>query len=142
MKRISIYIALIALLSPLASMAQFTFTNGNNSLELSGYLIGFYQYRPKFPGDPDAGNYKKNTFDLDDARFNIKGFVKGGLRFEVELNFADIIAFIQTPTDQTAVPLTEAHINYVNPYVNIEAGYFKLPFSPSSMIDKVPSPFL
>lgn len=142
MKKISIYIALVALLLPLASIAQFTFTNGNNSLELSGYLIGFYQYRPQFPGDPKAGDYSKNTFDLDDARFNIKGFVKGGLKFEVEINFADIIAFIQTPTDQTAVPLTEAYMAYVNPYLNVKAGYFKLPFSPSSMIDKVPSPFL
>ena len=130
------------MLLPLATFAQFSFTNGNNSLELSGYLIGFYQYRPQFAGDPKAGDYKKNTFDLDDARFNIKGFVRGGLKFEVEINFADIIPFATTPTDPTAVPLTEANVTYLNPYLNVKAGYFKLPFSPSSMMDKLPSPYL
>ena len=142
MKKIYLQLCIVALLMPLGSFAQFTFTNGNNSLELSGYLVGFYQYRPQFTGDPKAGDFKKNTFDLDDARFNMKGFVKGGLKFELEINFADIIAFIGTPTDQTAVPLTEANITYTNPYLNIKAGYFKLPFSPSSMIDKIPSPFM
>lgn len=142
MKKIYSIIFVAALLLPSAGFAQFTFTNGSSALELSGYLIGFYQYRPQFPGDPRAGDYSKNTFDLDDARFNIKGWTKYGLRFELEINFADIPAFIATPTDQTAMPLTEANVQYINPYVNIEAGYFKLPFSPSSMIDKVPSPFL
>jgi Phosphate-selective porin O and P len=142
MKKTLVVTALFAFLLPAISFSQFTFTNGNSSLELSGYLIGFYQYRPQFAGDPNAGNYSKNTFDLDDARFNIKGWTRGGLKFEIELNMADIIAFIQTPTDQTAVPLTEAYIAYLNPYLNLKAGYFKLPFSPSSLIDKVPSPFL
>ncbi len=142
MKKIFILIALFATLVPGKTFAQFTFTNGNNSLELSGYLIGFYQYRPQFPGDPKAGDYKKDVFDLDDARFNIKGWNRLGFKFELEINFADIPAFIITPTDQTAMPLTEANVSYINPYVNIKAGYFKLPFSPSSMIDKVPSPYL
>ncbi len=133
---------MLTLLAPIATFAQFTFSNGNNSLELSGYVIGFYQYRPQFTGDPNAGNYKKNTFDLDDARFNMKGFVKGGLKFEIEINFADIIPFATTPTDQTAIPLTEANVVYMNPYLNVKAGYFKLPFSPSSMMDKIPSPYL
>ena len=142
MKKIFIIAVIALFLIPVGSFAQFTFTNGGNSMELSGYLIGFYQYRPQFPGDPKAGNYSKNTFDLDDARFNIKGMVKGGLKFEVEINFADIIAYVQNINDQTSVPLTEAYAAWVNPYLNVKAGYFKLPFSPSSMIDKVPSPFL
>ena len=142
MKKIYVLILAIAALLPASCFAQFTFTNGNNSLQLSGYVVAFYQYRPQFAGDPKAGNYKKNTFDLDDARFNMRGFVRGGLNFNIELNFADIIAFAGNINDQTAVPLTEAWVGYNNPYLNIKAGYFKLPFSPSSMIDKIPSPFL
>ena len=142
MKKLYILVSVIALLLPAISFSQFTFTNGNNSLQLSGYLIGFYQYRPQYAGDPKAGDYKKNLFDLDDARFNMRGFVRGGLNFNIEVNFADIIAFAGNINDQTTVPLTEAWIGYNNPYLNVKAGYFKLPFSPSSMIDKVPSPFM
>ncbi|MDB5284674.1 MAG: hypothetical protein JWO06_3749 [Bacteroidota bacterium] len=142
MRRIYLQLALIAILFPLNSFAQFTFSNGSNSLELGGYLVGFYQYRPQFSGDPKAGNYSKNTFDLDDARFNIKGYVKGGIKFEMEVNFADVIAFASNINDQTLVPLTEANLTYANPYLNVRAGYFKIPFSPSSLVDKIPSPYL
>jgi hypothetical protein len=139
-----LYILLFAFITllPQAASSQFTFASGDRSLQLGGYLIGFYQYRPQFAGDPRAGNYDKNTFDLDDARFNMKGWTKGGFKFEIEVNFADIPAFISNTNDQTAMPITEANIQYINPYLNFKAGYFKLPFSPSSMIDKVPSPFL
>jgi hypothetical protein len=141
MKKIFTSLCVVAMLLPAGSFAQFTFTNGWNSMELSGYLVGFYQYRPKFTGDTKT-SFNKNTFDLDDARFNIKGYVKGGFKFEVEINFADIIAYVQNINDQTSVPLTEANVQYINPYVNIKVGYFKLPFSQSSIIDKIPSPFL
>ena len=141
MKKIFISICAITMLLPLGSFGQFTFSNGWNSMELSGYIVGFYQYRPKFTGDTKT-SHNKNTFDLDDARFNIKGYVKGGFKFEVEMNFADVIAYVQNINDQTSLPLTEANVQYINPYLNIKVGYFKLPFSPSSMIDKIPSPFL
>ncbi|HWB63704.1 MAG TPA: porin [Chitinophagales bacterium] len=141
MKKISV-LSFVLLLGYGISFGQFTITHGWNSLQLGGYLIGFYQYQPAYKGDPNAGDYHKNTFRFDDARLQIKGYVKGAVKYELEANLADIIAFASNPNDPQSIPLTEANIRYENPYLNVKVGYFKLPFSASSNVDKIPSPFM
>lgn len=141
MKKLYTLLAAFILIST-AVQAQHTFTHGNNSFEISGYLISYYQYRPTFAGDPNANDHHKNTFALDDARLVMKGYVKGGFKYELEANFADLVTIaINGIKDIKSAPLTEANISYSCPYINIKAGYFKLPTSASSLVDKIPSPF-
>ena len=142
MRKTYIYALTLLLLSPVFSFAQHTFTNGSNTLEISGYLITYYQYRKPIVATTSS-DLHKSTFQLDDARLNIKGFAHGRFKYEVEINYIDImtIAFGGT-AELKHIPLTEANVTYVNPYVNIRAGYLKVPFSSSSINDKVPSPFL
>ena len=143
MRKIYTHILALLMLSPGISFAQHTFTNGANTLEISGYLIAFYQYRMPNPATPPSSDLHNSTFQLDDARFNLKGYAHGRIKYEIEMNFVDImtIAFGGTAAIKH-LPLTEANVSYINPYVNVKVGYFKVPFSSSSLVDKVPSPFM
>jgi len=133
----------LAILIPSVSFAQHSFTNGNSSLEIGGYVIGFYQFRQPIPPAGTNPDLHKSTFEMDDARLNLKGTTHGIFKYELEVNFVDVVALaINGIKDIKSAPLTEANIEYINPIVNVKAGYFKVPFSPSSMMDKIPSPFL
>ena len=129
------------LFAPLVGLAQHTFTNGANTLEISGYTIFYYQYRMPIITTPPQSDLHKSTFQLDDARFNLKGYVHGRIKYEVELNFIDIMTIAFGGTAQLKhIPLTEANVSYINPYVNVKVGYFKVPFSSSSTFNSVFSP--
>jgi hypothetical protein len=129
-----------ALASSLIAQHSIVFPAG--SMEFGGYIIGFYEYRPTFTGDPNS-NYKHNTFVIDDARFSIKGWFKGGLRYHVEINTVDLVTLaLNGIKDIKSNPLTEAHVSYINPYLNVKVGYMKVPFSASSILDKINSPSL
>jgi hypothetical protein len=144
MKRISTLLIYFALLVPVFSYAQHTFTSGNTSMEISGYLIAFYAYEPNANGITPTG--KHNLFDLDDARLQFAGMTKGNhgaFKWEVEANFATVAELaIDGISKIKDAPLTEAHVTYVNPIVNVKMGYFKIPFSPNSIADKLGSAFL
>ena len=145
MKRISTLLISFALLLPAFGFAQgHTFTSGNTSMEISGYVIAFYAYEPNTAGQKTTGDH--NLFDLDDARLQFNGMTKGdhgAFKWEVEVNFATVAELaIDGISKIKDAPLTEAHVTYINPVVNIEMGYFKLPFSPNSMADKLGSAFL
>jgi hypothetical protein len=146
MKKISTLFIYFILFAPAFSFAQHTFTSGNTSMEIGGYIIAFYSYEPNAPGITFTG--KHNLFDLDDARLQFSGFTKGGgnlgsFKWEMEANFATIteiaIDGISKIKDQ---PLTEANVTYMNPIVNIKVGYMKVPFSAISNEDKMGTPFL
>jgi hypothetical protein len=76
------------------------------------------------------------------------GFTKGSgnlgsFKWELEANFATITELaIDGISKIKDAPLTEANMTYMNPIVNIKMGYFKLPFSPISLEDKLGTPFL
>ena len=143
MKKRYFLFLLSAALFPLSNSAQHTFTSGSNSLEIGGYVIAGYQYRPHFKNDPNGNDYSKNTFFLDDARLEIKGYVHGRFRYNLECNFADFIPLaIDGIKAIKSAPVTEANISYINPYINVKAGYMKLPFGASSNMDKIPSPYM
>lgn len=133
----------LLLFSSLKSFGQFSFTNGTSSFEISGYIIAYYQFRQPIPPAGTSPDLHKSTFQMDDARLNLKGYYHGKFKYELEMNYVDVVNLaINGLKDIKSAPLTEANIVYINPVVNIKAGYFKLPFSPSSIMDKVPSPFL
>ena len=145
MKRISTLLISFAFLLPVFTFAQgHTFTSGNTSMEISGYIVAFYGYEPNTAGHTITGSH--NLFDLDDARLQFAGMTignHGSFKWEIEANFATIPEIaIDGISKIKDAPLTECHVTYVNPIVNIKMGYFKLPFSPNSIADKLGSAFL
>ena len=119
-----------------------TFTNGDNSLEIGGYLVTFYQYRPKYTGD--TKNSSNNVFTIDDARFSLRGWIHGRLKFHFEYNFAALgawlgvdptVASTKSAQNQQALPtsspkdnpLTECHMTYTIPVIGMDVkfGYMK-----------------
>ena len=142
-KIITLSILALCMFDSFLASAQHSFSNGNSSLEIGGYIIGFYQFRQPIPPAGTNPDLHKSTFMLDDARLNMKGFTHGMFKYELELNFVDVVGLaVNGIADIKHAPITEANVVYINPIVNVKAGYFKVPFSPSSLMDKVPSPFL
>lgn len=141
MKKILPLILLLTIYVGMKGQHSFAF-HGHN-IEIGGYIIAYYQQRFPYPGYPKMDDNSKNTFVLDDARLEIKGYHKGRFRYTLGLNFADFAKLaINGVKSINNPPVTEAHIRYINNIVNVKAGYMKLPFSQSSNMDKVPSPFM
>ncbi len=120
-------------------ISQISFTNGDHSLEISGSISTYYNYRFYKDGQTD---FKKNRFNLRDAQLQIEGRYKNKLEYEFQADFADLAAGSTVVVDPENPGLMDASVTFKYiPKVNITAGYGKLPYSRSSLVPFIYSPY-
>lgn len=115
---------------------QFTLYKGNHSLEISGMMTSFYNYRFYHEGTTD---FKKNRFGLRDLQLQLEGRKGKKCEYELQIDFADIFSKVDDPENPG---LMDANFTYkAFPFLDIKAGYQKIPYSRSTLVPFVYSPF-
>lgn len=123
-----LFIGFTILSSTLFVGAQTAFIAGNKSLEISGTVAGFYNYRVLKAGED---NYKNNKFMLRNAILGINGRVENKWEYELKADFFNISSFnIEDPENPG---LVTAYIAYKSKPVDIKFGYDKVPYSQASL---------
>jgi hypothetical protein len=122
------------------TFSQITITNGVHNFEISGCISGFYNHRII---KPEATNQSlnNNRFDLRDAQIQIEGRVGRTWAYEFQFDLADI-ASGQSAVDGENPGLMDANVKYKGfKLFDIQAGFGKTPYSRSSLVPIVYSPF-
>ena len=133
-----IYITLLVVLSVFGVNGQVTISNGYHNLEISGSISTYYNYRVLKPNEFDR---KKDRFKLRDAQIQIEGRYKNLVEYEFQCDFADIAAGTAGGLDPENPGLMDAYVTYKGLPVDIRVGYGKLPYSRSSMVPFIYSPY-
>ncbi|OJW77855.1 MAG: hypothetical protein BGO69_00065 [Bacteroidetes bacterium 46-16] len=133
-------IVLLSLLVSSTASAQFTFTAGDNILELSGLIGVYYNYRFLKPAET---SYKKDRFGLRDMKLDLEGKKGNKWEYELKVDFADLATNSAAGgiVDPENPGLECAYIMYKGLPVTIELGYDKLPYSQGSIDDIYSIPF-
>jgi len=118
---------------------QTSFTNGVNSLEISGVITAIYKYRFLDSSNPDNHvgnnisnplNRKKNVFNLNNARLNIQGTKGTRWSYRVQADLAQL-GFSSASGEFPAI--ADGWIAYkAMTGLRITLGYHKLPYSANS----------
>jgi hypothetical protein len=128
----------------LDGLKPFKVSSGDNTVKIGTIVSGYYDWRDYPKGaTPDL---TKNSFNLKDARLDVKG--KVGIDYEYHLQL-DFSAFTQT-YEPGGGPLDDANITYkglshlskknINLF-NVNFGYGKVPFSLNSLVEHYESPY-
>lgn len=120
------------------ALAQFTLGTRDHVIELSGQLSGFYNYRFQ---DPGGNTFDHNRFDLRDAIFQIEGRTRNSFGYELQMDFADLAQNQGAIRDFENPGLMDAFIYKKIKFIELKAGYMKLPYSWQSMVPFFRSPF-
>jgi hypothetical protein len=119
--------------------AQLTLSNGDHTVEISGIISSYYNYRFNKPGDKD---FDRNRFDLRDAGLQLEGRYKKIAGYEFQIDFADLIQNQGGIRDFENPGLMDAFMYLrITPNIRIKGGYSKLPYSFTSITPFVRSPF-
>lgn len=135
MKKLALLALSLFSLINLNSYAQYTLVKPNGFMEISGYFLGYYNYR-QYPAG--STNLKDNTFAVDYAVINFKGAVKKVWQYEIKLN---TVAFVIPGTDDGAIMEAKAGYHSLNDAIAVTFGYQKLPFDRSSMLENIEMPY-
>jgi len=105
--------------------AQLTITNGNHTVEITGSVSTFYNYRSVNAGEVDLS---KNRFKLRDAQIGLDGRVGEDFEYSLKADFADMAANNGTNVIDPENPgLLEANVTYKGlKFLDIQTGYGKL----------------
>lgn len=116
--------------------AQYTLVKPNGYLELSGYVVGFYNQRFYTAADK---SHAKNRFAMDYVVIRLDGNVNRRWNYQLQLNNAAL--FDPSTSDGF---LMDAYVAYNSLVDNLEikAGYTKIPFCRSSLVSNTESPFI
>lgn len=126
--RINRYILSLLSLISFASNAQVTIGNGENSLEISGVLSTYYNYRILENG---VNEKDKNRFNLRDAQIQLEGREGKNWEYKLQIDFADIA---QSSSDPENPGLMDAWIQYKGlKWFDVRIGYGKIAWSRSSL---------
>lgn len=123
-----IFLFLLCLgVSPLLH-AQLTITNGENSLQISGIISTYLNFRTLDSGEVEKD---KNRFNLRDAQIQLEGRKGKHWEYELQVDFADLG---QASADPENPGIMDAYVSYggFNAF-SIKLGYGKLPWSRSSL---------
>lgn len=132
--------AFITLLS-FSAISQISFTNGKHSLEISGGISAYYNHRFVKP-DATNQNQNKNRFGLRDAQLQIEGRYGQVWEYELQVDFADFASSAIGEADPENPGLMDAYIKYKGlKFVDIQLGYGKTPYSRSSLVPFIYSPY-
>lgn len=139
MKKI-VYTAIASLLIASAAQAQLTLSNGEHVVEISGSASTYYNQRILKEGEND---HSKDRFKLRDAQLNIEGRIKNIWEYKLQVDFADMSANTAGGEIDPENPgLMDANVTYKGlDFMEIKAGYGKLPYSFSSMVPFSFSPY-
>jgi hypothetical protein len=121
-------------------ISQVTITNGNHSLEISGVISGYYNYRVL---KPEAINQNKNNnrFRLRDAQIQFEGRIGRTWAYELQVDIADL-ASGQSSIDGENPGLMDAYVKYKGlKFFDIQVGFGKTPYSRSSLVPFIYSPY-
>ena len=132
-------IFLLALLASLcihpSAKAQLLLTDGRNTLEISGGLYTYYNYR-FYP--EKATDQKKNNFAVRNAYIDFEGRIGKNIEYDLKYNFAKV-----GQDDAENPPLMSANMLYKGlKVVDIRVGYGKLMYGRSSIVAFQYSPFI
>jgi hypothetical protein len=131
--------SMLALLFPSLALAQVTVINGNHILEISGNISSYYNHRWLIPGETGKD---KNRFTLRDAQFQFEGRIGNIWKYELQADFADMVANTTGQPDAENPGLMEANVAYTGfRLCDIKLGYGKLPYSFQSLVPFAQSPF-
>ena len=135
MKKIIPLFVLLNLFQSITMNAQFTLVKPNGYMEISGYFLGYYNYRAYPSGTTD---FKNNTFAMDYAVLDFNGMHSKIWHYEFKMN---TVAFVVPGTDDGAIMEANASYNSLNDDLMIKFGYGKLPFDRSSMLENIEFPY-
>jgi hypothetical protein len=141
-------LSFIFCLAALSGRSQISLTNGRHNLEISGTISTFYNQRIFTPGNPENRidddtsrpfDKSKNRFGLRDAQLQLEGRIGHEWEYELQVDFADMI----NPSDIGENPgLMDAWVQYKGlRFLDIKAGYQKIPYSRNSLVPFIYSPF-
>lgn len=120
-------------------LAQYTFTAGGNSLEVSGTISVYYNYRLLKPGVLD---HDKDRFALRDAILQFEGRKADNLEYELQVDIADLVSANAGASDPENPGLMDAWVKYKGfRLFDIMAGYGKVPYSRASLTPNKASPY-
>lgn len=135
----SLIVLLFSFIQPVA--AQISFTNGKHSLEISGGISAYYNHRLIKP-DATNQNMNKNRFGLRDAQLQIEGRYGQMWEYELQVDFADFASSSVGEADPENPGLMDAYVLFKGlKFVDIQFGYGKTPYSRSSLVPFIYSPY-
>lgn len=132
-----ILVFVVLLLASSSTFAQLTISNGKHALEISGAISAYYNHRFLKDGELDK---KKNRFKLRDAQVQFEGRVKDVIEYELQFDLVDMASGASDPENPG---LMDAYVLYKGlRVIDIKFGYSKLPYSRSSNVPFIYSPYL
>jgi len=116
--------------------AQTAIAVGNKSIELSGIVAGFYNYRIL---KPEEDNFKNNKLALRNIIFCVNGRVENKWEYEFQADFLNMSN--STMADPENPGIVTAFIAYKALPVKIKFGYDKLPYSQGALASIYETPY-
>lgn len=121
-----------------SAYAQLTISNGEHTVEISGFISTYYNSRVLKPGNV---NEKNDRFQLRDAQIQLEGRIGKKWEYELQYDFADA-SYSGPGFDAENPGLMEASVTYKGlEFVDVQAGYGKLYYGHSSLVPFKFSPY-
>lgn len=119
--------------------SQVTLTNGEHTIEISGAVSTYFNKR--FLKDGEL-NKRKDRFNLRDAQLQIEGRYKRTVEYELQVDFSDLGQAATGLIDPENPGIMDAYVRYKGlQVVDITFGYTKLPYSRSSLVPFIYTPY-
>ena len=139
MKKYLPLILLVFTLNAESIYAQITLTNGDHTIEINGAISTYYNHRFLKEGEL---NRRKNRFNLRDAQLQIEGRYKRDIEYELQVDFSDLGQAATGLIDPENPGIMDAFVRYKGlKVVDITFGYTKLPYSRSSLVPFIYTPY-
>jgi len=132
----NILLLLLAVCLTQQTFGQLTITNGKHTLELTGAVSTYYNYRSLKENEE---NNRKNRFKLRDAQIQLEGRVANTWEYELQIDFADLAS---TERDPENPGIMDAFVTYKGiKWLDITFGFSKTPYARSSQVPFIFSPY-
>ncbi len=119
--------------------SQLTLSNGEHVLEISGRVSTYYNERNL---KPTNNNRNKDRFRLRDAQIQLEGRIRNDWAYELQVDFVDLAVAGTGDIDPENPGLMDAWVKYKGlEFIEIQAGYGKLPYSRNSLVPFIYSPY-
>jgi hypothetical protein len=123
-----IYIFLLVI-STIPALGQYTISDGQHVLEISGSFSSYLNLRSMKPGELDKNN---DRFSLRDAQIQFEGRVGTRVEYDLQVDIADLISGGSDPENPG---LMDAWMKYKIPqWFDVQVGYGKIYYSRSSLV--------
>lgn len=121
--------------------AQVTISNGDHTLEIGGMFSTYMNFRSIKEGESNQSK-NKDRFRLRNAQLWAKGTVKDQIEYQLQVDFANIGNQTGADADPESPAIMDAYVMYTGlHFMQIKVGYSKLPYSRSSQVPFIYSPY-